>query len=221
MRPSADLRRAVAWVKDDPFGVEFAELTVADGRLFATGVAIGTAPVAYRLDYELETHSGYVTAELHATSRGERWYRELVLRRDEIGVWSITSDQDGDVDIAAAGGHTATLGDALDCDLALSPVTNMMPILRHGLHEGGGPIDFVMAWVDVPALSVHADAQRYRHLRSAADHHLVRYEAIDGSFAADVTLDADAVVIDYPTIARRLVSARSGRPGSLIRRDTQ
>jgi len=61
-----------------------------------------------------------------------------------------------------------------------------------------------MAWVAVPALSVHADRQRYRHLSSAADHHVIRYEATDGSFAADITVDTDAVVIDYPGIAQRL-----------------
>jgi uncharacterized protein len=51
---------------------------------------------------------------------------------------------------------------------------------------------------------VRPDGQRYRHLRSAADHHVIRFEAIDGTFAADITVDADAVVIDYPGIARRL-----------------
>ncbi|MGH9137353.1 MAG: putative glycolipid-binding domain-containing protein, partial [Acidimicrobiales bacterium] len=91
--------------------------------------------------------------------------------------------------------------------LGLSPVTNMMPILRHGLLGGGGPIECTMAWVAVPALSVQADRQRYRHLRSAGGHHVVRYEAVDGNFAADITVDADAVVIDYPGIARRLAES--------------
>jgi hypothetical protein len=51
---------------------------------------------------------------------------------------------------------------------------------------------------------VQADRQRYQHLTSASDHHVIRYEAFDGSFAADITLDADAVVVDYPPIVRRL-----------------
>jgi uncharacterized protein len=63
---------------------------------------------------------------------------------------------------------------------------------------------FTMAWVAVPALTVTPDGQRYRHLRSGADHHRIRYEAIDGSFAANITVDSDAVVLDYPAIARRL-----------------
>jgi hypothetical protein len=43
----------------------------------------------------------------------------------------------------------------------------------------------------------------------------VRYEASDGSFTADITIDADGVVIDYPGIARQLTAEtrRSAPPG--------
>jgi hypothetical protein len=204
---TAETRRAVAWVKNEPFGVEFAEIGIAGKHLTATGVAVGTAPLPYRLDYELETATGFVTARLRVTSRGEGWRRELDLRRDEGGLWSVAADEEGDVDLPPAGGDTTRFADALDCDLGLSPVTNMMPILRHGLLQGGGPFEFTMAWVAVPALAVQADGQRYRHLRSADEHHVVRFEAIDGSFAAEITVDADAVVIDYPSIARRVAAS--------------
>lgn len=202
--PPTQTPRAVAWVKDEPFGVEFAEIAIAHERLAATGVAIGTAPLPYRLDYELETDTGFVTKRLRVTSRGEGWRRELDLRRDEAGVWSAGANGEGDVDLAPAGGETARFADALDCDLGLSPVTNMMPILRHGLVRGGGPIELTMAWVEVPALVVRADSQRYRHMSSAADHHVIRFEAVDDSFSANITVDAAGVVIDYPGIARRL-----------------
>jgi uncharacterized protein len=198
------VRRAVAWVKDEPFGVEFAEIDIGEEHMGARGVAIGTAPRPYRLDYELETHAGFATARLRVASRGEGWRRELDLGRDADGAWSVATDEEGHLDLPPAGGDAERLVGALDCDLGLSPVTNMMPILRHDLLHGGGPLEFTMAWVAVPALTVRPDGQRYRHLSSAADHHVIRFEAIDGSFAADITVDADAVVIDYPAIARRL-----------------
>jgi hypothetical protein len=203
----AETRRTVAWVKDDPFGVEFAEIGIAEEHLTASGVAVGTAPLPYRLDYELETRAGFVTVRLRVTSRGEGWRRELDLRRDEDGAWSVAADEQGDVELPPAGGDAARFADALDCDLGLSPVTNMMPILRSGLLRGGGPVEFTMAWVAVPALAVHPDGQRYRHLRSATDHHVIRFEATDGSFAADITVDPDAVVVDYPGISRRLAAS--------------
>ena len=209
-----EVRRAVAWVKDDPFGVEFAEIEIRRDHFQAQGVAVGSTPLPYRLDYELETATDFITSRLRVTSRGEAWRRDLDLRRDAHGAWSIAADQEGQIDLPPAGGDPATLTGALDCDLGLSPVTNMMPILRHGLLDGGVPIELTMAWVAVPALAVQADGQRYRHLRSTADHHVIRYEAVDGSFAADITVDADAVVIDYPGIARRLEEDSPRRPSA-------
>jgi uncharacterized protein len=198
--------RSAEWAKDDPFGVEFAELRLENEALTASGVAIGTAPSPYRLDYELETGPGFVTTRLHVTSRGDGWRRELDLRRDERGTWSVDASEQGSPDLPRPGGDAALFDGALDCDLGLSPVTNMMPILRLGLLRSGGPIELSMAWVAVPELSVRLDRQRYRHLRSHAGQHVVGFEAVDGSFAAEITLDDDAVVIDYPGIARRLGS---------------
>lgn len=196
--------RLVAWVKDDPFGVEHAELELGEERLRARVVAVGTDPEPYRLDYELETHAGFATARLRATTRGEGWRRDLDLGHDGSGTWTIAADAEGELDLPPPGGDAAVLAGALDCDVGLSPVTNTMPILRHGLLEGGGPVELTTAWVAVPALALHADAQRYRHVRVDGDRRLVRFEAVDGSFAADIVLDSDGVVLDYPEIARRL-----------------
>jgi uncharacterized protein len=196
--------RAVAWRKEDPFGVEFAEIALEDERVRAGGVAIGSAPEPYRLDYKLETATGFVTTRLWVESRGDGWRRTLDLRRAADGTWSVDADEDGRVDLPSAGGDPTTLAAALDCDLGLSPVTNLMPILRHGLHAGEGPVEITTAWVSVPDLGVRADGQRYSFLRSERDSFVVRFEAIDGTFAADITLDPEGIVVDYPGIARRL-----------------
>ena len=197
-------RRTVAWGKDDPFGVEFAEIEIADDHLTAVGVAINTRPLPYRLDFQLETGSEFVTTRLGVTSIGDGWRRELDLHRDVDGVWHAVTSQEGHLDLPPAGIDTAGLEHALDCDLGLSPVTNMMPILRHNLLQRERIIEFTMAWVSVPALTVRADGQRYAHISSRPGRHVIRYEATDGTFAADITADDDGVVIDYPGIARRL-----------------
>ena len=49
------------WIKDDPPGMEQAELTIADGGLVAKSVALGSVPVPYRLDLELTTGADWVT----------------------------------------------------------------------------------------------------------------------------------------------------------------
>lgn len=179
----------MAWVKDDPFGVEYAEALLAEGSLSAGGVAIGTEPVPYRLDYSLETGEGFVTSELKVSTFGEGWKRRLSLRRSSAGDWS-------------ADAELPDLTAAYDCDLGLSPLTNTMPVLRHGLLDGGESVDFLMAWVSVPDLVVYASPQRYTPVRKG----VVRFESLDGDFTADIVFDEDGLVIDYPGIGRRLSS---------------
>ncbi len=197
-------KRAVAWAKDDPFGVEFAEIDLSPNRLCARGVAIGVEPMSHRLDYTLQTAANFVTSRLHVVSRGQGWRRTLELRRDAEGTWTLGVEEEGQVDLPAPVGDPTAFADALDCDLGLSPVTNLMPILRHGLLSGGDPTELTMAWVSVPDLSVQADGQRYSFVRADQDRRVIRYEATDGSFAADITVDPDGIAIDYPAIARRL-----------------
>ena len=171
-------RRAVAWLKDDPFGAEFAEIVLAREHLSADGVAIGTHPIPYRLDYILETAAGFVTSRLRVTSRGEGWRRTLDLRRCAAGTWSVSVDEEGELDLPSPGGDPLTFADAL---------------------SDGGPVALTMAWVSVPDLSVRLDEQRY-----VSGDGVIHYEAKDGSFAADITVDADGIVVDYPGIARRV-----------------
>jgi uncharacterized protein len=185
--------RAVAWAKDDPLGVEFAEVRLAADRLSATGVAIGVDLAPYRLDYTLETGEGFVTSRLHVTAVDEDGHRTLELRRSPGGRWS-------------ADAELPDLAGALDCDLGLSPLTNTMPVLRERLVEPGDPVDFVMAWVSVPDLEVHASPQRYVPLGGG----VVRFESLDDDFTAEITFDADGLVVDYPGIGRRLRSPSGG-----------
>ena len=191
------------WAKDEPFGAELAELTLDRGTLWATGVAVGSEPCPYRLDYQLTTSQRYVTAELVVRTAGPNWRRRLVLERAASGVWACTTEATGDLDRPAPGGDLGPLTGALDCDLGLSPLTNSMPVLRHRLIEGGGPVDFLMAWVSVPDLAVYPSRQRYTFVRREAKARIVRFETLDSDFVADIAFDEQGVVLDYPGIARR------------------
>jgi hypothetical protein len=93
---------------------------------------------------------------------------------------------------------------AMDCDLAWSPLTNAMPVLRHDLLRGGGSVDFLMAWVSVPDLHVYPSAQRYTFLRRVGGHSVVRYESISDGFTAEIVFDSEGLVVAYPGIGSRL-----------------
>lgn len=192
------------WATENPFGADLAEVTVGRDRLSATGVAIGSAPVPYRLDYELTTADGFVTARLVVRAQGQAWRRALDLGRDDEGRWSCRTEAEGAPDLPAAGGDLSALAGALDCDLGLSPLTNSMPVLRNRLHEGGGPRDFLMAWVSVPDLAVYPSRQRYTFVRKDARARIVRFEDLDSVFVAEIGFDRHGVVLDYPGIARHV-----------------
>jgi uncharacterized protein len=198
--------RVVAWNKDGMAGAEFAVVDFCGDGLRAEGSAIGFEPVPYRLEYKLVAESRLVTGSVVVVVRGDGWGRQLDLVRAGDGTWSARVEQRGTVDLADAGGDVAALAGALDVDLGLSPLFNTMPVLRHRLHDGGGPADFLMAWISVPALSLHPSPQRYTHLeRRSAGERVVRFEATgEGeAFVADVVFDADGLVIDYPGLAAR------------------
>jgi uncharacterized protein len=199
-------RRALAWKKDDPFGVEYADVTLAADRLSAIGVAVGTDPVPYRLDYELETAEAFVTTHVRVTARGDGWQRELRLERSPAGAWTADASTDGTVDLPAPGGDLAAFSASFDPDLGLSPLFNSMPVLRHDIHLRTVSVDFLMVWISVPDLQLHASPQRYTHLGIAGpDAHCVRFESLaDDGFRAEVVFDNDGLVTDYPGIARRI-----------------
>jgi hypothetical protein len=195
------------WTKEEPFlGTEMAEVTLSEDRLSAKCTAIGVNPLPYRLEYELETAEGFVTARLWVRTEGMGWTRELDLTRGSSGLWSSKTDSGGSVELPGLerDPDMDSVAGALDCDLGLSPLTNSMPVLRHRLHEGGGPVDFLMAWVSVPDLAVHASRQRYTFLRRESGARVVRYESRGGNFVSDLRFDDDGIVIDYPKLARRI-----------------
>jgi hypothetical protein len=193
------MRRSLVWVKEH--GAEIADVVIADGSLRAGGTAIGADPVPYRLEYELTTGAGYTTEGLVVRASGGGWARTLDLSRAADGGWTIKTHTEGAGPPPAPGGDPEAFRGALDCDLGLSPLTNSMPVLRHRMLDGGGPVEFLMAWVSVPDLSVHASVQTYDFVRRDGDHSVIRYTG--GTFTNDIVFDAAGLVVDYPAIGRR------------------
>ena len=120
-----------------------------------------------------------------------------MLRHDGEGSWDAEVDDEGDVPGGPWDGSLPDLSEALDIDIQNSPLTNTMPILRHGFHrEGSG--DFLMAFITTPTLRVEASPQRLRAPRTTEDGSVVRYISIDGDFTAELELDSDGLLRFYP-----------------------
>jgi hypothetical protein len=203
---------AVSWLRYEDQGAEYAELSLGENRLFARSTAIGARPLPYVADLELQTVDDYITSKLAVTTRGLGWKRRIELRRSDEGVWTAEVALEGGVDLGEPGGDMSQFEGALDPDVELCPILNSPPALRHRLLEGGTAPEMVMIWVEIPSLTLHRSVQRYSYLGTdAAGNHRVRFENPDpdgGDFVQDITFDADGIVLDYPTIAKRIGYSR-------------
>jgi uncharacterized protein len=172
----------LVWRGHEEWLAEACEVSLDGDRLHARGVQLGAEPHPYRADYELTTGAGWVTERLQVTC-GER---SLDLVRAPDGGWT------------ANGEPLPEVQDALDCDLAFSPLTNFMPARR----LTGAAADHVMAWVSLPDLGVTRSAQRYERI----DARTVRYVGLDDGFTAELELDEEGFVLVYPRLAERVPS---------------
>jgi hypothetical protein len=190
------------WTGLEEWLAESAALDLSGEGLSATGIQLGAEPAPYRVDYRLEA-PGFVTRELELTATADGWRRHLLLRHDGSGGWNAEVDDDGDVPGGAWDGSLPDLAEALDIDIEYSPLTNTMPILRHGFQrEGSG--DFLMAFVTIPSLRVEAAPQRYEHVRATEDGSVVKFISLDSDFTAELELDANGLLALYPGLARRV-----------------
>jgi uncharacterized protein len=199
------------WVKDDPVGMEQAELEMNADGLLARSTAIGSVPVPYRLDLDLIVGADWITRRLALTATGDGWTMSLALARSSAGAWTGTAGTEGVVPSAVAAtvpvdavDPTSIPAHVLDVDVQYSPVTNVMPIRRLGLDRAGASGSFVMAWVSVPSLAITLAPQRYDLLGIDDGDVCARFESGDGFFTAVVRCDDEGVVRQYPGIARRL-----------------
>jgi uncharacterized protein len=201
-------QRTLAWTGPDPRRVEAATATLGTDSLTARGTSV---TANYAVDWVLQTGPGWVTRGLSVRARGDGWARSLELRRD--GTWSAVRHQDGQ---PAQRLDVTGLDRAVDCDLALCPFTNTMPVLRHDLvaaAQGGqaASVDFVMALVAVPELTLQVSPQRYIARGPTSDGGAMIGFA-SGDFQTTIQFDRDGLVTDYPDLADRLHGTSPARP---------
>jgi hypothetical protein len=184
-RPLAPV--AARWRFEDGSGLEHLNLKPLGDTIVGDGVIIGNrGGVPYGARYHIICDAGWATLSLDVeTTDG----RGLHLLSDGRGRWS-----DG------SGRSRAEFDGCIDVDLAGSPFTNTLPIRRRALSLEQGAVEFRMLYVPFRTFEPAVDEQRYRCLSPG----LYRYEAVDRSFAADLSVDEDGLVIDYPSLFHRV-----------------
>jgi hypothetical protein len=142
-----------------------------------------------RLGYRLTWDWAWRLSAAELTAVTQHGTRSLVLHTDGQGHW-----QHGD------GRTIGELDGCIDIDIWPTPFTNSFPIRRARMAIGERQ-EFRMAWLFAPDLTVRPQAQAYTRLAER----LYRFDNLDGSgFTAELPVDDDGIVLDYPGLFRRV-----------------
>jgi hypothetical protein len=188
------VERQVMWEAWTGPGLESARLVEDASGVRVESVAIGLSGARpYAVRYLLRCDAGWRVRTLEAWSLGEGG-GALALTGDGSGHWT---DADGT--------HRPALDGCLDVDLPSTVFTNTLPVRRLTLIPGWSE-EISVVYVSVPRLEVSVSRQRYTCLTWGPDGGRYRYEGLGTGFSAEITLDGDGLVVEYPRLARRVWS---------------
>jgi uncharacterized protein len=179
------------WAPWEGPGLEHLRLVTSGSGVVANGLVIGLeAGRPFRISYEIRCDRRWRVREVRAAAPdSERPVIELLA--DGEGRWK-----------RGGGESMPELDGCIDVDILATPFTNTLPIRRLGL-EPGESEELMVTYVRVPELLVGPEKQRYGYLEAQADGGLYRFEALPSGFTAELPVDADGLVIDYPGLFRR------------------
>jgi hypothetical protein len=185
------VRREVMWTAWDGPGLEHLRLGMHDDGIVADGIVIGvTEGRLFRVAYEVRCDAGWRVRAVHVGVPGPE-PPEVDLLSDGEGNWT-----------TADGQAVSEMHGCLDVDISVTPFTNSLPIRRLGLE----PTEFAeisVAYIQGTRLQASPELQRYTCLKKGNQGGLYNFLSLDGGFAANLPVDADGLVLDYPGLFRR------------------
>ena len=190
--------RSVFWRPLDEIGLEHLLLSNSGDAIRADGLILQTKARRgpFRARYAIEAGPDWrMRACDIAVEEPGRPERRLALQVDGAGRWR---DE-------ASGTALPALAGCLEVDIQVSPFTNSLAVGRLNLAIGQSA-EIRAAYITVPELELAPAAQRYTRL--AADRY--RYEGLGTGFAADIAIDADGLVLDYPGVFERVERPPAG-----------
>ncbi|MBW8686969.1 putative glycolipid-binding domain-containing protein [Chitinophaga rhizophila] len=97
----------------------------------------------------------------------------------------------------------AIFDNCVDVDISLTPFTNTLPINRLSLAVGESR-EINVVYFDLPAMDMKPVKQRYTRLSTLR----YKYETLYSGFTAEIEVDDQGFVIDYPEIWERVIQVR-------------
>jgi hypothetical protein len=176
--------------------LESVRLLTSDNRLRASGRLIAATDgddEPFSTSFEAATdESGAVSRLLiRATSAEDEC--QISVNRTEDGVWLVDRGE---------GTERSSFGGALDIDVAGAVLFNSIPIRRLALHREEGTHELPVVHVSLPRLTVRVVRQTYTTVSIGDASSVINYS--EDGFSADITVDRDGFVLEYPDLAHRV-----------------
>jgi uncharacterized protein len=185
------IREVMWWAWDVP-GLGHLRLAVRDRGLVADGVVLGMANCRpFRLAYEVRCDANWRVRAVRVGVPGEPPKVELL--------------SDGEGNWATFNGRTVPhLNGCQYVDISETPFTNTLPIRRLGLAPGTSA-DISVVYFEGTELQPWPEPQRYTCLQKGGEGGLYRFLSLDGGFTAELPVDTDGLVVDYPGLFKRVL----------------
>lgn len=182
------------WRSVDEPGVEDVRITGdTSGVTFTSTLLRLWQGLPLRLTYVLSSDARWHVRELSISAESEMsGVHTVQLLADGVGGW-----RDG------AGQPLGELQGCIDVDIMATPLTNTLPIRRLALAPGQSQ-EISVVYISVPTLEFKSFRQRYTRLDDAGGQQRYRYESLSSGFVAELPVDDDGYVIDYPAIWERI-----------------
>lgn len=201
----ARMTTMLTWQAEDGHGIEGTRLLLGSGGFRALGRMIRSDPAGdFTASYRLVVADDGTVERLSVTSATAQRERHLTMNRTEDGFWLLDT---------GSGGTRGAFDGALDIDLAFSPMFNTLPIRRLGLQREAAEHTLPMVSVSLPELEVRAAEQHYRTVSVLDGGGSATVGFRWNDLQADLTVDADGLVLHYPGLATRLAPADPAAAG--------
>jgi uncharacterized protein len=174
-------------------GLGHLRLAVRESGVVADGLVLGVDDGRpFRLSYEVRCDPYWRVRAARVGVTGEPARVELL--SDGEGNWT---GPDGQV--------VSYLKRCEYVDISETPFTNSLPIRRLGLAPGESA-EVAVAYFEGAELQPWPEPQRYTRLEMGEGGATYRFVSLDGGFSADLPVDQDGLVLDYPGLFRRVFS---------------
>jgi uncharacterized protein len=180
------MQREIMWSSLDGPGLEHLQIIKDENGGGVGSLVIGVADgKAFRIKYQI-----YLAADWRVT--------EVIIQTFENSGLTLVSGTEGQW-TTMNGSPVEALEGCTEIDISITPFTNTLPIQRLNLSIGESA-EIKVVYIAIPKFDVRPVTQRYTRVSELVYH----FELLDSGFTADLTVDNDNFIVDYPALFKQV-----------------